>query len=229
MTSRFLVAAVFSVLWATAARAERVDFSALVGSDAADANGQSFPWQFGAQSGTVNVKASYPQVLQVNGAMRTPVQGPASFGSPFFGTVTFTFDQPVEVAVLATFASMTRDDLSGGRFEQVQLSSPGPIAFSAAAGTNAIYTGAGTNSITADDQFPPTPPLSIWGFVGDGLSNSYTLQYTGTTVGLSETFDVHVIPEPAACIIFICGIAVAGVRLAGNRRHAANSAPCRGA
>jgi hypothetical protein len=206
MFARFLASAALSILLATTARADRIDFSTLVGSDAADADGQSFPWQFGWQSGLVNVKASYPEVLQINGAMRTPVQGPASFGSPFFGTVTFTFDHPVEIAVLATFASMTRDDLSGGRFEQVQLTTAGPVAFSPAAGTTAIYTGAGTNSITADDQFPPTPPLSIWGFVGDGLSTSYTLRYSGTTVGLSETFDVHVIPEPMAWMIAMCGI-----------------------
>jgi hypothetical protein len=211
MIARFLATAALSILLATTARADRIDFSTLVGTDAADANGQNFSWQFGAQSGMVNVKASYPQVLQISGAMRTPVQGPASFGSPFFGTVTFTFDQPVEIAVLATFASMTRDAIDGGRFEQVQLTSPGPVAFSPAAGTTAIYTGAGTNSITADDQFPPTPPLSIWGFVGDGLGTSYTLQYTGTTVGLSETFDVHVIPEPSACMILICGLAAAVV------------------
>jgi hypothetical protein len=211
MIARVLASVALTILLATTARADRIDFSTLVGTDAADADGQNFPWQFGAQSGTVNVKASYPQVLQIDGAMRTPVQGPASFGSPFFGTVTFTFNQPVELAVLATFTSMTRDDLSGGRFEQVQFTSPGAVAFSPAVGTNAIYTGAGTNSITADDQFPPTPPLSIWGFVGSGSSNSYTLQYTGTTVGLSETFDVHVIPEPSACMLVIGGVVVAGV------------------
>ena len=208
MTTRFALAITCVALMATTARADRIDFSALVGSDVADANGQNFPWQFGAASGTVNVKASYPQVLQINGAIRTPVQPPASFGSPFFGMVTLTFDQPVEVAVLATFASMTRDAIDGGRFEQVQLTTSGAVAFSAADATTAIYTGAGTNSITADDQFPPTPPLSIWGFVGDGVSNRYTLQYTGTTNGLSETFDVHVIPEPAAWPIAICGAAL---------------------
>jgi hypothetical protein len=210
MIARILAAGAVTLLLASAARADRIDFSTLVGTDAADADGQNFPWQFGAQSGTVNVKASYPQVLQVDGAIRTPVQGPASFGNPFFGTVTLTFDQPVEIAVLSTLRSLTRDALDGGRFEQVQLTSPGPVAFSPAASTTAIYTGAGTNSITADDQFPPTPPLSIWGFVGSGSSNSYTLQYSGTTVGLSETFDVHVIPEPSACLLVIGGVAIAG-------------------
>ncbi len=213
MSARFVLATACVVLLATKVRADRIDFSTLVGSDVADANGQIFPWQFGAQSGTVNVKASYPQVLQIDGAIRTPVQPPASFGSPFFGTVTFTFDQPVEVAVLATFASMTRDDLSGGRFEQVQLMSPSGVSFSGAAGTTAIYTGAGTNTITADDQFPPTPPLSIWGFVGDGLSTTYQFQYTGTSTGLSETFDVHVIPEPAAWPIAVCGAALGALVL----------------
>ena len=96
MSARFVLATAFVVFFAASARADRIDFSALVGSDASDANGQNFPWQFGAASGTVNVKASYPQVLQIDGAIRTPVQPPASFGSPFFGTVTLTFDQPVE-------------------------------------------------------------------------------------------------------------------------------------
>jgi hypothetical protein len=216
MSARLVLATAFVVLSATTARADRIDFSALVGSDVADANGQNFPWQFGAASGNVNVKASYPQVLQINGAIRTPVQPPASFGSPFFGTVTLTFDQPVELAVLATFASLTRDAIDGGRFEQVQLASSGAVAFSPAAGTTAIYTGAGTNSMTADDQFPPTPPLSIWGFVGDGVSNTYQIQYTGTTSGLSETFDVHVIPEPAAWLLGTCAVALGG--LAARRR-----------
>ncbi len=218
MRARFVLATACVVVLTTNVRADRIDFSTLVGSDVADASGQSFPWQFGAASGTVNVKASYPQVLQINGAIRTPVQPPASFGSPFFGTVTLTFDQPVEIAVLATFASMTRDALDGGRFEQVQLTSSGGVSFSGAAGTTAIYTGAGTNTITADDQFPPTPPLSIWGFVGDGISSTYTLQYTGTTSGLSETFDVRVIPEPTAWLVAICGAGLSALVVRGRNR-----------
>ena len=120
--------------------------------------------------------------------------------------------------MLATFASMTRDAIDGGRFEQVQLTAPGGVSFSSAAGTTAIYTGAGTNSITADDQFPPTPPLSIWGFVGDGASSMYQFQYTGTSSGLSETFDVHVIPEPAAWLVAVCGAGLGALMVRRRNR-----------
>jgi hypothetical protein len=199
------IAATALLLIAASARGEPIDFSALNGADVADANGQNFPWSFGAQTGTVNVRATWPEVHQINGAMRTPVRPPASFANPFSGTVTFTFDQPVEVAFLATFDSLTRDGLDGGRFEQVRLSAPAAVQFQPAPNTTAVYSGIGTSTITADDEFSPTPTLSIWGFTGTGASTTYELQYTGTTVGLSETFDVSVIPEPATFLLTIMG------------------------
>ena len=190
---------VVALLWmAGSAQADPIDFSALNGADAADANGQNFTWTFGAQSGTVNVRTTWPEIHQINGAMRTPVRGPASFANPFSGTVTFTFDQPVEVAFLATFNSLTLDGLDGGRFEQVRLASPGTVQFQPAPNTTAVYSGVGTSTIIADDEFSPTPTLSLWGFTGAGPSATYELQYTGTTTGLSETFTVTVIPEPAS-------------------------------
>jgi hypothetical protein len=196
-----------AILWMTTslAQAEPIDFSALNGADAADSNGQNFTWSFGAQSGTVNVRTSWPEVHQITGALRTPVRVPASFATPFSGTVTFTFDQPVEVAVLATFDSLTRDGLDGGRFEQVRLAAPGAVQFQPAPNTTAVYSGVGTNAIVADDEFSPTPTLSIWGFTGAGATTTYELQYTGTTGGLSETFEVSVIPEPATLLMIAIG------------------------
>jgi hypothetical protein len=207
------------LLLAAPARAEEIDFSSLDGADVADANGQDFAWSFGAQSGTVNVRTTWPDVHQIDGAMRTPVRAPANFANPFAGTVTFTFDQPVEVAVLATFASLTRDGLDGGRFEQVRLASPDAVVFQPATNTTAIYAGAGTNTITADDEFSPTPTISLWGFTGAGPSTIYELQYTGTTVGLSETFTVSVIPEPGSLALLACGLAAAAASLTVRARR----------
>ncbi len=207
MINRTATLATFLLFWsASAAIAQLIDFSSLAGADVSDADGQNFGWTFGAQNGTVNVRATWPDVVAIDGAMRTPVRGPASFASPFTGTVTFTFDQPVEVEFLATFPSLTRDGLSGGRFEQVRLSSPGAVQFAPLGGTTAIYTGIGTNSITADDEFSPTPTLSLWGMTGAGTSAVYELQYTGTTVGLSETFTVTVVPEPLTLSLCAWGL-----------------------
>ena len=206
----FLAAAILLSM-ASIAGAEPIDFSALNGADASDGNGQNFTWTFGGQSGTVNVRATWPDILQIDGAMRTPVRGPASFANPFSGTVTFTFDAPVEVSFLATFPSLTRDGLDGGRFEQVRLSSPGQVQFQPAPDTTAVYAGTGTSSITADDEFSPTPTLSNWGFIGSGVSSTYELQYTGTTVGLSETFRVSVIPEPGSFALACGGLVSLGL------------------
>jgi hypothetical protein len=186
--------------------ADPIDFSALNGADASDVNGQNFAWAFGGLTGTVNVRATWPEVVAIEGAMRTPVRPPASFASPFTGTVTLQFDAPVEIAVAATFPSMTRDGLDGGRFEQVRLSSAGQVQFQPVIGTTAVYSGAGTNVIVADDEFSPTPTLSNWGFVGTGAAPTYELQYTGTTVGLSETFTISVIPEPRSLLLLACAI-----------------------
>ena len=122
--------------------------------------------------------------------------------------MTFTFDTPVEVAFLATFASLVNDEDSSGRFfERVRLSSPGAVHFQSAMATTAAYTGVGTNNISAEDAFNTLPNLSIWGFTGSGQSTTYELQYTGTRSGLSETFNVRVIPEPSAILLFACGLA----------------------
>jgi hypothetical protein len=188
------------------ADADPIDFTALSGPDVSDANGQNFAWTFGGQTGTVNVRATWPDVVQIDGAVRTPVRAPASFASPFAGTVTFQFDTPVEIAISATFPSMTRDGLDGGRFEQVRLSSAAQVQFQPRIGTTAVYSGAGSNVIVADDEFSPTPTLSNWGFVGSGAATTYELRYTGTTVGLSETFAVSVIPEPRSILLFAFAI-----------------------
>jgi hypothetical protein len=208
----WIAAALFSLLINPAVvDADPIDFSALSGPDASDVNGQNFAWAFGGQSGTVNVRATWPDVLQIDGAMRTPVRPPASFANPFTGTVTLQFDAPVEIAIAATFPSMTRDGLDGGRFEQVRLSSAAGVQFQPLIGTTAVYSGAGTNVIVADDEFSPTPTLSNWGFVGAGPATTYELQYTGTTVGLSETFTISVIPEPRSALLLACALCTIAV------------------
>jgi hypothetical protein len=191
--------------------ADPIDFAALSGPDASDANGQNFAWAFGGQTGTINVRATWPDVVAIDGAMRTPVRGPASFASPFTGTVTVQFDSPVEIAVQSTFASMTRDGLDGGRFEQVRLSSAAAVQFQPIIGTKAVYSGAGTNAIIADDEFSPTPTLSDWGFASTGAATTYELQYTGTTIGLSETFTISVIPEPRSIFLAVSALCVVGL------------------
>jgi hypothetical protein len=39
-----------------------------------------------------------------------------------------------------------------------------------------------------------------------GAATTYALQYTGTTVGLSETFTVSVIPEPRSILLLTCAV-----------------------
>ena len=190
---------------ASIARGQNIDFSSLSGADVSDGNGQNFAWSFRAQSGTVNVRATWTNVFAVDGRIRTPVPHPATLESPFTGNVTFTFDAPVEVAFLATFASLVNDEDSSGRFfERVRLSSPGRGTISARHATTAAYTGVGTNNISAEDVFNTLPNLSIWGVTGSGQSTTYELQYTGTRSGLSETFNVRVIPEPSAIASWRC-------------------------
>jgi hypothetical protein len=114
---------------------------------------------------------------------------------------------------------LLRDGLNNGRFERVQFSSSEPVAFAALPGTTAIYTGAGTSSILADDLFSQTPTVSDWGFVGDRRASSYQFQYTSTSLGLSETFDVIVVPEPGTGSL--AGVAFCTFGLVCARRAAA--------
>jgi hypothetical protein len=211
------VCALVVLLVTSMSRGQGIDFTPLVGADAADADGQNLVWQFGAESGSVNLKSTYDGIFAVDGGLRMPFQAPGSFQNPFQGTVTLTFDRPVEIAVLATFASLLRDGLSGGRFEQVRLSSPGSVTFAPAPNTTAVYSGVGTNSILADDEFSPTPTVSIWGFVGSGAATTYQIQYTGTSGGLSETFVV--VPEPSSVALGIVA-AIAGCWFVLRRRPA---------
>jgi hypothetical protein len=183
---------------AATARAERIDFSSLSAGDVSDADGQAFAWTGGGRSGTVTVRADWPNVTAVDGGLRAETRGPTSFASPFIGNIVFTFSEPVQITVPANFASLLRDGLSGGRFERVQLSSAEAVTFAALPNTTAIYTGAGTSTILADDLFSETPTVSNWGFVGSSPAAAYQLQYTSTSLGLSETFDVIVVPEPPA-------------------------------
>jgi hypothetical protein len=89
---------------------------------------------------------------------------------------------------------------------------------------NQTASGTGTSSITADDEFSPTPTLSNWGFIGSGASTTYELQYAGTTVGLSETFRVSVIPEPES-FAQACGRLVT-LRLLARRKRAGGRIIC---
>ena len=181
---------------ATAA-ADAIDFSSLDVNALTDPAGQDFDWQFEGESGIVNVQADWSNVFQIDGALRTATQSPASFADPFHGTVHFKFDAPVQLRLLATFASLTRDGLDGGRFEQIRFNSNGNATFSGDPETSAIYSGEGSESILVDDLLTPTPVLSDWGVIGDGKDDTYRLEYTSTRVGLSETFDVIVVPEPS--------------------------------
>jgi hypothetical protein len=47
--------------------------------------------------------------------------------------------------------------------------------------------------------------------VGSGAATTYALQYTGTTVGLSETFSVSVIPEPRSILLLTCALCTIAV------------------
>jgi hypothetical protein len=224
MIRRAVVSAAVLLCAVSLARAQNIDFFALSGADVSDGDGQNFNWIFGAQSGMVNVRSTWPNVFQVDGAIRTPVRGPATFETPFTGSVTFTFDAPVEVAFLATFASLVNDEDSLGRtFERVRLSSPGAVQFQPSPSTTAVYSGAGTNTISAEDAFNMLPNTSIWGFVGSGQSTIYEYQYTGTRVGLSETFNVRVIPEPHAMALIGVGLASLAFVLVLRRRSLCRS------
>jgi hypothetical protein len=218
--NRYLWAMIGIVLvMATSAHAERINFTGLNSADVSDGDGQTFAWTAAGRSGAVVARANWPNVTAVNGALNTDTQGGASLGNPFVGTLSLIFSEPVEVILRATFPSLLRDGLNGGRFEQVQLAAPG-VAFASLPGTSAIYTGAGTNTILADDQFSQNPTVSNWGFVGSGLASNYQFQYTSTSFGLSETFDVIVVPEPASAALG--GLAL--VAIAGWRRKACASA-----
>jgi hypothetical protein len=137
--------------------------------------------------------------------------------NPFVGTLTLSFSRPVELTLSTTFASLLNDGLDGGRFERVSLTASG-VAFSPHLGTTAVYSGAGTAHITADDAFSPTPTVSDWGFVGAGLASDYTFVYTSTRVGLSETFDVTItaVPEPSPLAV-LAGSLVAAARIPCRR------------
>lgn len=207
IVSRSLLMMFVASFASTVAAESRIDFTGLTGANVSDADGQTFSWSLGSNNGTVNVKSSYDTVQAIDGSLRTPVKPPASLASPFTGTLTFAFDRPVQINVLASFASLINDGLEGGRFEEVQLSAPNSVTFGPSNGTLAMYSGAGTNAIAVRDFFSPTPTPSPWGFLGTGLSPSYQFQYTGTHQGLSETFDVAVtaIPEPATVLLIVVG------------------------
>jgi hypothetical protein len=194
-----------------------IDFTGLNGAAASDGSGQSFPWSFGATTGSVTISATWSNLPDQGGPIRTATAGGATLASPFVGTLMFSFSRSVELSLSATFPSLLNDGLDGGRFERVSLSTAAGVVFSPKSGTTAVYTGAGTTSITADDAFSPSPTLSDWGFVGTGLASNYAFVYTSTRTGLSETFDVEItaVPEPATCLLLATSLA----GLAASARH----------
>jgi hypothetical protein len=199
--------AALAALWpATIACGARIDFSTLTSANVSDGNGQTFAWTAAGRSGTVVVQANWANVTQVDGALRTSTRAPASFENPFVGTLEFTFSEPVDALLRATFPSLIRDGLDGGRFERVQASTAEAATLHALVGTTAIYTGSGTNAIIADDQFSETPTTSNWGFFSSGPLATFDFQYTSTSLGLSETFDVFVVPEPAGILLVVLGL-----------------------
>jgi hypothetical protein len=218
---RFFSIVLTIVIGSASARAERIDFSGLSSSDVSDGDGQAFLWTGGGHSGTVIVRANWPDVTPISGALRTDTRAPASFASPFVGSLTLTFSEPVELILRATFPSLLRDGLNNGRFERVQIAAAAPTIFSPLPDTTAVYAGAGTNTIIADDLFSQIPTVSDWGFVSSGPTSAYQFQYTSTSLGLSETFDVIVAPEPAGFLLGGLGLTallIARRRQAGQCR-----------
>lgn len=187
----------FASCLASLSPASVIDFSGLDGVDASDGNGQTFAWTSDGVSGTVTLFANWTNLPDQNGPIRTATRAPASLAAPFIGTLGISFSQPVEVSLLATFPSLLNDGVDGGRIERVSLSTAEEVAFFAAPNTTALYTGAGSHQITADDEYSADPTSSIWGFVGEGRASDYTFVYTSSRVGFSETFDVVITSVPA--------------------------------
>ena len=203
-----------------------IDFSGINGVNVADGNGQSFSWSSGAITGMVVLSADWTNLPDQGGPIRTATAAGATLASPFVGTLTISFSQPVQINLSATFSSLLNDGIDGGRFERVVLSTVGPVTFAPGPGTTAIYSGQGTQSITADDMFSDSPTTSIWGFVGSGLADHYTFVYTSTRTGFSETFNVVITQVPEPCPFGLLSIGLMGliaIRREQPRKHSAQN------
>ena len=184
--------------------ANSIDFSLLDGAQLHDIDGQDFSWTMGSENGSVNIRSDWNHIAARDGFMHIQTPTGATLATPFTGTVEFTFDRPVQLTIAPSVGGLQRDEIDDGRFERIQLSSSQEVTFSPLADTTATYMGAGTNSISADDDLIPLSQIATWGFVAKGASSQYILTYTSSRVGFGEVLDVRIVPEPAWLGTIVC-------------------------